>query len=518
MDVRIRRALLSVTDKSGLVEFARGLAAHGVDLVSTGGTARVLREAGLTVLDVSAMTGAPEMMDGRVKTLHPGVHGGILAVRDNPEHLAAMQANGIQPIDMVVVNLYPFERATSDANVALEAAVENIDIGGPSMIRSAAKNHEWVAVVTDPADYPALGEELARSGGALSLDTRRRLMAKAFQRTAAYDRAIAEFFGQRFAGEQGLPAALTLGYERDRGMRYGENPHQSAALYRRVGAAPRGLFAATVHQGKEISYNNLVDLEAAVDLAAELPDKACVIVKHTNPCGAAVSRQSLEAAWVRALETDPVSAFGGIVAFNDVVDDALAARLSEIFLEIVVARGFTPGALEALTRKKNLRVVTWPDWEAPAGPALHEVRGGLLVQSRDLSREDVRAAKVVTRRAPTPEEWDGLAFGWTVCKFVKSNAIVISARDGLIGVGAGQMSRVDSTDLAIRKARLPVKGAVLASDAFFPFRDGVDLAAKAGVTAIVQPGGSMRDAEAIEAADEQGLAMVFTGVRHFRHS
>lgn len=518
MNLPVRRALLSVTDKTGLVDFATRLVRLGVELVSTGGTARALREGGLPVQDVADVTGAPEMMDGRVKTLHPRIHGGILADRSNPGHVAAMQANGITGIELVIVNLYRFEAVTARPGVTLDEAIENIDVGGPTMIRAAAKNHGCVAVVTDPVDYPALADELESNSGVLSEATRLRLAVKAFQRTADYDRAIASFLCARQDGDDAdLPAALTLAYERSETMRYGENPHQKAALYRRVGHDPAGWFKATVHQGKTVSYNNLVDLEASVALSAELEAPACVVVKHTNPCGAAAAATSLAEAWEMALETDPQSAFGGIVALNGEVDGPLAARLGEIFLEVVVARAFTADALAALAKKKNLRVVTWRDWDRRPPFVFRQVGGGLLVQTPDASGEHVRSARVVTTRPPTDEEWRHLTFAWTVCKHVKSNAIVLADGRGLLGVGAGQMSRVDSVELALRKATRPTTGSVLASDAFFPFKDSVERAAEAGITALVQPGGSIRDEESIAAANERGLAMVFTDVRHFRH-
>ena len=518
MQLPVQRALLSVTDKSGLVDFARRLAALGVTLVSTGGTARALREAGLTVQDVAEVTGAPEMMDGRVKTLHPHVHGGILADRANPSHVEALQRHGIKGIELVIVNLYRFEAVTARPDVSFDEAIENIDVGGPTMIRAAAKNHASVAVVTDPADYDAVAAELEASAGCLSDETKRRLAVKAFQRTADYDRAIASYLCARVEGDDdALPAALTLAYERAETMRYGENPHQRAALYRRVGGEPAGWFKATVHQGKTVSYNNLVDLEAAVALSAELEAPACVVVKHTNPCGAAAGCTSLAEAWEHALETDPQSAFGGIVALNGLVDEALATKLGEIFLEVVVARGFSDEALAVLAKKKNLRVVTWRDWGHLPPFVFRQVGGGLLVQTPDASGEQVRSARVVTKRPPTQAEWTQLSFAWSVCKHVKSNAIVLADSLGLLGVGAGQMSRVDSVELALSKARRPTAGAVLASDAFFPFKDSVERAASAGITALVQPGGSIRDPESIAAADEHGLAMVFTDVRHFRH-
>jgi len=524
MDRKVKRALLSVTDKSGLAALGRALEALGVELVSTGGTAAALREAGVAVREVADLTGAPEMLDGRVKTLHPRVHGGILADRDNVDHQAQVTAFGLPEIDLVVVNLYRFEDTVARPDVTRAKAVANIDIGGPTMIRAAAKNHRFVAVVTDPADYEAIVSELRTRGGCLSERTRRRLAARAFRRTADYDEAIATWLAAQEAAEEpdeadagSFPPALSLRFERTLEMRYGENPHQPAALYRQVGVPPAGWFRATLHQGKPVSFNNLVDLEAAVALATDLRDPACVIVKHTNPCGAASAAPSLHEAWVRALETDPQSAFGGIVALSGEVDEALAAELAEVFLEVIVAPSFSEGALARLARKKNLRVVSWQDWGQTPAVAWKQVTGGLLAQTSDRSPEEVRACRVVTKRAPSEEEWAALDFAWRVVKHVKSNAIVVADGRGLVGVGAGQMSRVDSTEIALTKARRATAGCVLASDAFFPFRDSIDRAAAAGIRAIVQPGGSIRDAESIAAADEHDLAMVLTDVRHFRH-
>jgi phosphoribosylaminoimidazolecarboxamide formyltransferase / IMP cyclohydrolase len=544
MERVIRRAILSVTDKGGLVDFARGLVDVGVELVSTGGTAAVLREGSLSVRDVADLTGAPEMMDGRVKTLHPRVHGGILADRADESHVAAMREHGIEAIDLVVVNLYRFEeRVGADPGIALAEAVKAIDIGGPTMIRAAAKNMGHVCVVTSSEDYGALLAELRERKGAVSAETRRRLAAKAFRRCADYDDAIARWLLQREASNVAetstessddamiLPASLSSSHERVLTMRYGENPHQAAALYRDLGAAPCGLFAAELHQGKAVSYNNLVDLEAAVELARDLgvamssgapagaPSRvACVIVKHTNPCGAAIAETGVEA-YEAALASDPMSAFGGIVALDAEVDVALAERLAKIFVEVVVAKGFTPEALARFKKKKNLRVVTWRDWDAAAQPPLLQrpVRGGLLVQAADRSGELARDGRLVTARAPSEAEWASLSFAWTLVRYVKSNAIVLADGVGLLGVGAGQMSRVDAVDLAIRKASRSTKGAVMASDAFFPFKDNIERAAEAGISAIIQPGGSIRDEESIQAADAAGMAMVFTGTRHFRH-
>jgi phosphoribosylaminoimidazolecarboxamide formyltransferase/IMP cyclohydrolase len=521
---KIQRAILSVTDKSGLVEFARKLSGMGIELVSTGGTAKLLRDSGITVKDISELTGFPEMLDGRVKTLHPKVHGGILHRREDAGHLAAVAEHGIPAIDMVVVNLYAFEKTAAKPGVRFEELIENIDIGGPSMIRSAAKNFQDVAVVTSPADYDAIADELARSGGALSLslETKWRLAQKAFATTAAYDSAIASTL-ERVGGDferrpfalnptDEFPPNLRLMFHKVADLRYGENPHQKAAMYSDgLGA---GVANARQVQGKELSYNNIVDLQAAWDLAQEFEEPVCAIIKHTNPCGTATG-ETLAEAYLRALECDPVSAFGGVIGVNHAVDADAAGEIAKLFLEVIAAPGFDEGARAALAAKKNLRLVEVPAGQPPW--VLKNVSGGLLVQDADLHRLAEGDLKVVTKRPPTPEEQRALLFAWKVCKHVKSNAIVY-ARDGqTVGVGAGQMSRVDSCKLGAMKAQLPLTGTVAASDAFFPFPDGVEEIAKAGATAIIQPGGSVRDQEVIEAADRLGLAMIFTGVRHFRH-
>jgi phosphoribosylaminoimidazolecarboxamide formyltransferase/IMP cyclohydrolase len=521
----IRRALLSVSDKAGLLELARGLAELKVELISTGGTRKVLADAGLVVRDVSDVTGFPEMLDGRVKTLHPRVHGGILAVRDNPEHAATLREHDIQPIDLVVCNLYPFEATVARPGVSHEDVVENIDIGGPSMVRSAAKNYRDVAVVTDPAQYGPLLEEMRANGGALTPATRERLAAAAFARTAAYDGAIAAYFAGRVAAEE-LPAALDLHFRRKQALRYGENPHQKAAFYVEAAVPPGTVAAAEVLHGKELSFNNLLDLDSALNLVRELAQPAAVVIKHNNPCGAAVA-DTLEEAFREAFEGDPLSAYGGVLGFNRAVDEATATQISEPnrFVECIVAPDFSPAALQILTTRptwrKNVRLLRTGPLEAragrPAGLDLRRVDGGLLVQGRDASGDDFAAARVVSKRAPTEQEWADLRFTWLVCKHVKSNAIVLGRGGMVVGVGAGQMSRVDSVHMAVRKSGERGRGAVLASDAFFPFRDNVDEAARAGVTAVVQPGGSLRDADSVAACDEHGLAMVFTGVRHFRH-
>ena len=516
------RALISVSDKAGLGKFGKRLDRLGAEILSTGGTARSLREAGVAVREVADFTGAPEILDGRVKTLHPRVHGGILG-RNTPDHKKQMREHGLDPIDLVVVNLYPF-RETVARGAPWGEVIENIDIGGPAMIRSAAKNHERVAVVVDPADYDRVAAAL--EGGEISAALRFELCRKAFAHTAAYDAAIATHLGRtaEAAGpSEAAPLAdfsthLFVELGRERVLRYGENPHQKAAFYSLAGAGGQGLAGAEVLHGKELSYNNLLDLDAAMKLGAEFAQPAAVIVKHTNPCGVAVSEAGVAGAYLRARETDPVSAFGGIVAINRPVDAELGRLLAETFLECIVAPGFSEEALGILSVKKGLRLLVAPI--APADPReleLRSVAGGVLVQSRDASTTDIATCRVVTQRAPSPQELADLDFAWRVAKHVKSNAIVFAGQGRTIGIGAGQMSRVDSVRIAVSKARASLAGSVLASDAFFPFRDGVDEAAKAGVTAIVEPGGSVRDQEVIVAADEREIAMVFAGERHFRH-
>ncbi|RMD80563.1 MAG: bifunctional phosphoribosylaminoimidazolecarboxamide formyltransferase/IMP cyclohydrolase PurH [Gammaproteobacteria bacterium] len=520
----IRRALLSVSDKRGLVELARRLQDFGVELLSTGGTARLLREAGLAVREVSDYTGFPELMGGRLKTLHPRIHGGILARRGQDEE--AMAAHGILPIDLVVVNLYPFEETAAREGSTLEEAVEQIDIGGPAMVRAAAKNHAAVTVVVDPADYETVLHAMGQHQGAVPLPLRRHLAAKAFAHTARYDGAIAAYLSAREPeAPVPFPAILTLQASGGRGLRYGENPHQQAAFYPDPGAPPGSLGAARLLQGKPLSYNNLMDADAALALArllAEAP--ACVIVKHANPCGAAQAEGLLEA-YRRAYRTDPTSAFGGIIAFTRPVDGATARAVVEgQFVEVVVAPDFAPEARAAFAAKPRVRLLATGPWEAaPArgGPwELRRIHGGLLVQTPDEAPARPAQLRVVTRRQPSPEELEDLLFAWRVARLVKSNAIVYAAGRATLGVGAGQMSRVDSARLAALKAEeagLALEGAVMASDAFFPFRDGIDQAAQRGIRAVIQPGGSLRDEEVIAAADEHGMAMVLTGVRHFRH-
>ncbi|HEX6908600.1 MAG TPA: bifunctional phosphoribosylaminoimidazolecarboxamide formyltransferase/IMP cyclohydrolase [Terriglobales bacterium] len=517
---KIQRAILSVTDKTGLVEFARRLAGLGVELISTGGTARLLRDSGVAVKDISELTGFPEMLDGRVKTLHPKVHGGILHMRAKPEHKAAVAEHGIAPIDMVVVNLYAFEKTAAKPGVPFEELIENIDIGGPSMIRSAAKNFHDVAVVTSPADYAAIADEMSRTGGDLSLETKWRLAQKAFATTAAYDTAIASTLERvnlngRFSlttEPSGFPQNLRLSFHKVMDLRYGENPHQKAAMY--TDGSGAGVANGRQLQGKELSYNNIVDLQAAWELAQDFSETMCAIIKHTNPCGAATGATLVEA-YKRALEADPVSAFGGVIGVNRPVDGETAAEMAKLFVEAIAAPGFEPAALEKFATKKNLRLVEVK--HAPQKWVLKNVSGGILVQDNDIRPLTEADLKVVTTRQPTPQEKRALLFAWKVCKHVKSNAILY-ARDGqTVGVGAGQMSRVDSCKIGAMKAVLPLKGTVAASDAFFPFPDGVEEIAKAGATAIIQPGGSVRDQEVIEAANRLGLAMILTGVRHFRH-
>jgi phosphoribosylaminoimidazolecarboxamide formyltransferase/IMP cyclohydrolase len=525
MDYRtIKRALISVYDKEGLIEFARGLARHGVELISTGGTRQALVNAGLSVRDVSAVTGFPEMLDGRVKTLHPLIHGGILAVRDNPRHMDTVASAGIGLIDLVVCNLYPFEKTLARPQSTEEEIVENIDIGGPSMVRAAAKNFHDVAIVTSPAQYEEVIHELDSHGGALPLALRQRMAAAAFEHTACYDRAISSYFG-RYLNEGRFPSVLQLTFARRSILRYGENPHQEAAFYVDPGMAQACVATAEVLHGKELSYNNILDLDSAFALVQEFDDPAAVVIKHNNPCGAAVAGTLIDALSL-AFGGDPQSAYGGVLAFNRPVDAATAAVLAEPnrFIECIIAVDYEPAAFEIITTrpswKKNVRLLRTG---AIAERSLSERRnyrqvgGGLLVQTADAVKEDTQNWKFVTRRKPIEAELKDMRFAWAVCKHVKSNAIVLAKDRTVVGVGAGQMSRVDSVHMATRKAGDRAKGSIMASDAFFPFRDNVDLAAEARVAAIIQPGGSIRDAESIQACDEQGIAMAFTGIRHFRH-
>jgi phosphoribosylaminoimidazolecarboxamide formyltransferase/IMP cyclohydrolase len=525
--VRIFRALISVSDKAGLVEFARALVRHGVELISTGGTRKALADAGLPALDVSDLTGFPEMMDGRVKTLHPGVHGALLAVRDNEDHAAAMAAHAIRPIDLLVVNLYPFE-ATVAQRADFDTCIENIDIGGPAMIRAAAKNHAHVAVVVDPADYVVMLQELGQHNGMTTLPLRRRLAAKAYARTAVYDAAISGWFAQQL--DEAAPGYRAIGGSLIESLRYGENPHQSAAFYR-TSEVRAGVANARQVQGKQLSYNNINDTDAAYECVAEFDagrTAACAIIKHANPCGVAEGASLVEA-YRKALACDPVSAFGGIVAVNRVLDAEAARAITEIFTEVIIAPDASEEAIAIVAAKKNLRLLLaggLPDPRA-AGLTLKTVAGGFLAQSRDNAVVDDKPLKVVTARAPTNAERRDLAFAFRVAKHVKSNTIVYVKDCATVGIGAGQMSRVDSARIAARKAEdaaqqagskdALTKGSVVASDAFFPFADGLIVAIEAGATAVIQPGGSVRDDEVIKAADDHGIAMVFTGTRHFRH-
>ncbi len=515
MNIKVRRALVSVFDKTGIIPFARGLSETGAEIVSTGGTARALRDEGLEVREVEDLTGFPEMMDGRVKTLHPRVHAGLLAVRDNPEHMRQAREHDIGMIDLVAVNLYPFEETVRRDPQNLAGIIEMIDIGGPAMLRSASKNFRHVAVVVDPRDYERVLTQIREKGG-IAEATRMELAAKAFSHTAAYDALIAEFLRQR-SEPAGFPDTLSLTFRKRADLRYGENPHQPAALYSDpLETGPSAARSEQIH-GKELSFNNILDLDASWNLVCDFDEPACAIIKHTNPAGAAVATDPAEAFGL-ALETDPVSAFGGIAAFNRSVTEGAARRLASIFLEAIIAPDFDAGALEILRVKRTLRLMKAGAAARSAGGRDYKrVAGGLLVQGRDHLSEASADAKVRTKRSPTYEEMKALRFAWTVARHVKSNAIVYARGTATAGIGAGQMSRVDAVRFGAQKARASLEGSALASDAFFPFRDGVDEAAKVGVTAIIQPGGSVKDEEVIEAADEHGIAMVFTGRRHFRH-
>jgi phosphoribosylaminoimidazolecarboxamide formyltransferase/IMP cyclohydrolase len=514
----VQRALLSVSDKVGIVDFARGLSNLGIELISTGGTAKALREAGLNVRDVQDVTGYPEMMEGRVKTLHPRIHGGLLARRDNPEDMRALDEHAIATIDLLVVNLYPFAQTVANPDVTRNQAIEKIDIGGPTMLRAGAKNNDYVGVVVSPDDYNSVLAEIRETGG-LSDATRQDLTVKVFEHTANYDAVISDWL-RRQSGTDTLPETLSLQANKVQDLRYGENPHQRAALYR-LGPANDGLPDAKIHQGKALSYNNLVDLNAAYDHCRDLTGgAAAVVVKHTNPCGAAVHSNDLSAAYRMARACDPISAFGGIVALNQTVEAELAELLIETFLEVIIAPAYSEDALQVLSKKKNLRVVALP-LKPTAMLALplniRRVDGGFVAQDVDHHTVDITQCKVVTKRAPTADEFRALQFAWQVTKHVKSNAIVFTRGTVTAGIGAGQMSRVDAVKLAQMKAVEPLTGTVMGSDAFFPFRDGIDAAHEAGAIAIAQPGGSRRDEEVIAAADEHDMAMVFTGIRHFRH-
>jgi phosphoribosylaminoimidazolecarboxamide formyltransferase / IMP cyclohydrolase len=514
--VRIQRALLSVSDKRGIVDFARGLAELGVEIVSTGGTASALAEAGIEVRPIDDFTGFPEIMDGRVKTLHPKLYAGLLAVRDNEQHLAQADEQNIEFVDLVCVNLYPFERTAAKRGVGEAEVIENIDIGGPTMLRAAAKNHAYAAVVVKPESYDAVLEELRDAGGTLSMPTRESLAAEAFAYTARYDTAIARWFAEK---SDDFPPLLIRAFEKVVDLPYGENPHQRAAYYSQIGTRMNVLSQVKQHHGKQISYNNILDLDSARIMVNEFEVPACVIVKHNNPCGAALGTTALEA-YEKAFACDPLSAYGGVIAFNRSVDKATAEKLHQQFIEVLIAPGYDDDALEVLTQKQNIRILEDQERRLPAlgEPEIRQVTGGLLVQDPDSSRDEREAMDVVTQRRPTEEEWADLLFAWRIARHVKSNAIVLSRGLSTLGIGAGQMSRIDSVRLSVEKARVDsLQGSSLASDAFFPFADGPALAIEAGVTAVIQPGGSVRDDEVIAAAEEAGVAMVFTKRRHFRH-
>ncbi len=519
---RIHRAIVSVSDKTGIAEFCRALSRLGVDLYASGGTAKLLRDKKVPVRFIEEYTGFPEMLDGRVKTLNPKIHGGLLALRGNPEHMKTIGKHGIVPFDMVVVNLYPFEATIARPGCTREEAIENIDIGGPSMLRSAAKNCQSVAVVSDPADYPDILAKLKRNAGNLDGETLAELGRKAFALTARYDASISNYLGAGEDGKEPFPVTFTAQWRKARPLRYGENPHQSAAFYADIilpGGEPT-LGGATQLQGKELSYNNIVDIDAALQLALEFSTPAAVIIKHTNPSGVGVSKRRLVDAFKKARECDPVSAYGGVVGLTRAVNAETAREIANTFFEAVIAPTYDKEARKILSAKANLRVLSTGGefrWSGDRSYEMKKVSGGFLLQTSDRHLLDPKDLKVVTRRAPSDDEIEALLFAWKVCKHVKSNAIVYAMKDRTVGVGAGQMSRVDSAKIAVMKAQHPTQGTVAASDAFFPFRDGLDVAAKAGATAVIQPGGSVRDAEVIAAADEHGLAMVFTGVRHFRH-
>ena len=523
---KIRRALISVSDKAGLADFAKALGGFGVEMLSTGGTAKLLRDKGLPVLQVSDYTGQPEILDGRVKTLHPKVHGGLLAIRDNAEHVKQLEAQSFGTIDMVVVNLYPFESTVANPDCRFEDAIENIDIGGPAMIRSAAKNHAFVTVIVDPADYAKVLEEMRANDGVVSAATNRELAKKVFRLTSHYDGSIADYLGSLGAEDgkrERFGETMRVELVKVQDMRYGENPHQAAAFYREardLGTEP-SVSKARQLQGKELSFNNIVDANAALELVKEFRETVCVAIKHTNPCGAATSKISLADALKKCRACDPVSIFGGIVGVNREVDAATAEELADIFLEIVIAPAFSADAKRIMSAKKNVRLLEVPfaDYE-PSGLDMKKVVGGMLVQDRDTARLDMRSCKVLSKRPPTEAEVRALDFAWKVCKHAKSNTIVLAREESVVGVGAGQMSRVDSARLAVMRAqthKLDTKGTVVASDAFFPFPDALEVCAEAGATAGAHPGGSIRDQEVVDAADKHGMAVVLTGYRHFRH-
>ena len=514
---KIQRALVSVSKKDGLIDFVKGLSEMGVEILSTGGTAKLLKDNNIPVIQVSDYTGFPEIMDGRVKTLHPLIHGGLLGRRDNEKHLEEMKKHGIKPIDMVVVNLYPFEDTISKEGVKLDEAIENIDIGGPSMLRSSAKNFQDVAVVVNSDDYEDILAEMEENDGAISYDTKMKLSVKAFKHTARYDSLISKYLESKVEGE-GFPSILNLQFEKITDLRYGENPHQKAAFYENIGLNKGTLSKAKQLHGKELSYNNILDLNAALELAREFDETAAVIIKHTNPCGVAIGN-NLVSAYREARETDPLSAFGGIIGFNKNVDEETAKEIASTFIEAVIAPDYDESALAILKEKKNIRLLKLSNFKEKTEKEydLRNVSGGLLLQDKDSVTLNEDNLKVVTNRQPTEKEWSAMRFAWKVAKHVKSNAIIYATENETVGIGAGQMSRVDSSKLAAMKANKPIQGTAMASDAFFPFRDSVDEAAKVGGTAIIQPGGSVKDEEVIAAANEHNIAMVFTGIRHFKH-
>ena len=516
---KIKRVLISVYNKTGIVEFAKSLVKFNIEIISTGGTAKLLVENGIPCTQVKEITGAPEMLDGRVKTLHPFIHGALLAKRDNPDHLHQLKEHGIMPIDMVVINLYPFETVVSKPDVGLDEALENIDIGGPTMIRAAAKNYPDVAVVTSSDQYSFILDELNQNSGEVSLETKKNLATKAFRLTHKYDGAITKYL-QNLDNKEEYPKNMVLSFEKIQDLRYGENPHQTAAFYRDLGIIKKGITDLNQLHGKELSFNNIMDLDAVVKMVKTFEYPCAVIVKHSNPCGAAIG-ENVFSAFEKALATDPASAFGGIFGFNRTFDLKTAEKLKEIFIEVVIAPGYEPDAFQLLSKKKNLRLLELDiQKNMPAEYDYKRVAGGLLIQNQNIKSVEDLEFNVVTQRIPTEEEWSALKFAWNVVKWVKSNAVIFCKKDRTIGIGAGQMSRVDSSMFAVDKAKrsgLSLQGTVVASDAFFPFRDGIDAAARAGATAVIQPGGSVRDKQVVQAANEHNMAMVFTGVRHFRH-
>lgn len=518
---KVQRALISVSDKAGIIEFAKGLSKLGVEILSTGGTSKALKEAGLSVKDVSEHTGFPEMMDGRLKTLHPKVHGGLLFRRDNPKDKEETEKHGIKPIDIVVVNLYPFEQTVSKPDVKFEVAIENIDIGGPTMLRAASKNFKDVIVIVDPADYTKVLDELNSNNGEALYETKYYLARKVFSHTARYDTLISNYLNKLAEPDVIFQPTLNMSYTRLSSLRYGENPHMKAAVYKEPLYSGLSLVDAKILQGKEMSYNNYLDSSAVIDLAKEFKGRpAAVIVKHNNPCGAAVA-DSLHEAYKKAFETDPISAFGGVISLNKKVDEATAKEILNLFVEIIIAPAFDAEALKLLSTKPNIRLLELDITKDVTGFEMRKIQGGLLVQERDTGMiEDLKSLKVVTKRKPTDDEYAAMAFGWRICKHMKSNAIIYSSKDQTLGIGCGQTSRVDSAKLAAMKAsncNISLKGSAVASDAFFPARDGIEVVGAAGATAIIQPGGSIKDNDAIAAADEMNMAMIFTGMRHFKH-